>query len=422
MLSWALFLAKEDHACVTHNVIQITWLAPTTINFINMFLPSGTITVYARVSDFYGATSEEFVDTVVVNSPFGRRLLAFSWDLALSMVQDAVSRQVQETHKPEHYSMFYLWLVSMTCKHTHTHTHTHTILTDTHNLFAQSTADVNMLSACIATEANKAAKNGALTAERTSGIVGTLVTLTQQSVSSTPKTSEYVCEVANAMSSVTANSKHIDDKTLVPISTIVEELTSSELVVELTTDCGAQFYTSFNSVISAQNLLASGNKLSTVASAQVINTVESSGFRVMVLIAKSLIEGMTSTVSSDSATTVVSRELATSMSQTSTYTSQTKLSGTQVYTVNMPDLARALGLASSDKVDTVLDFSDNTPYVAGSQILSMGVGISLAKDGSKLVIANLSEPIIFTVPLIKAAQQAPPGLIVQCEYVMHAHA
>jgi hypothetical protein len=274
-----------------------------------------------------------------------------------------------------------------------------------------------MLSACIVTEANKAAASGALTAERTAGIVGSIVTFTQQSVSSTPKTSDYVCEVANAMSSVTANSKHIDGNTLVPISTVVQDLTSSMQVVEITTECAAQFYASFNSAVSAQNLLASTNRLSSAVSAQVINTVEGSGFRVMALVAKSLIEGMKSIVSSDSATTVVSRELASSMSQTSTYTSQTWAFGTRRYTVSMPDLAQALKLASSDKVDTVMDFSDNSPYVAGSQILSMGVGISLAKGGSKLVVTNLARPINFTVPLIKAAQQAPPGMEIQCKCI-----
>jgi hypothetical protein len=76
-------------------LVQVTWLAATTLNSINMYLPSGTISLYARVSDSYGATTEDFVDTVVVNSPFGRRLLAFSWDMALTQVANAVARQVQ---------------------------------------------------------------------------------------------------------------------------------------------------------------------------------------------------------------------------------------------------------------------------------------------------------------------------------------
>jgi hypothetical protein len=272
-----------------------------------------------------------------------------------------------------------------------------------------------MLSACIATEANKAAASGTLDAERTAGIIGSLVASTQQSVSSTPKTSDYVCEVANSMSSVTANPRHINGNTLLPVSDIVKDLTSSEQMVEITTECAAQFYFSFNSAVSAQNLLASSNRLTSTASAQVINTVEGSGFRMMALLAKTLIEGMTSTVSSDSANTIVSRELASSMNQASTYTSQTRAFGTQSYTINMPDLTQALNLASNDKVDTVLDFSDNIPYVAGSQILSMSVGISLAKDRIKLVVTNLAEPINFTVPLIKAAPQAPPGMKLQCE-------
>ncbi len=359
--------------CNTPISKQVTWLAPTTTNFVNMYLPSGTISLYARVSDFYGATSEDFMDTVVVNSPFGRRLLAFSWDQALSMVGDAVDRQ--------------------------------------------STADVNMLAACIASEANKAATRGGLTGEKTAGIVGSLVTAMSESVSSTPMSSDYVCEVANSMSSVTANPKYIDNQTLVPITAMVTDLTSSSKVVQITAECAAQFFTSLNSAISAQNLLANSSMLRTSEAARVVNTVESSGLRVMLLVAKMLIEGMSSTVSSDSATTVVGRELATYMSKTTTYTSQTKAFGTQKYTLKMPDLAKALNLASTDQVDTVMDMSDNTPFVAGSQILSMAVGISIAKDGSKLVVANLAQPINFTVPLIKAAKQAPPGMAVQCKCI-----
>ncbi len=330
--------------------------------------------LYARVMDSYGATSSEYTDTVTVRAPFGRRLLSeFTWDLALSKVYDALK--------------------------------------------ANNFPDTNMLSSCIATEANKAAVGGSLPVENVTSILDTLVKSMSQSVSSAVISSEYVCEVAGIISSLTAKPAHLGNNTLVPVVDLMKQTISSDKMIKATTDCATQFYTSFSNALSAQSLLAQKDAFSASSSAQVVNTVENSGFRIMTLLAKALIEGMSSTVSSDSATSVVGRQLASSASDTKTYTSQTMARGQQKYSVTMPNMAQTLGLAPTDLMDTVLEFTEKTPYVPGTEILSMGVGISLAMAGSKLQVSNLSAPIVFTVPLVQAAKPAPAGLAIECKCV-----
>jgi hypothetical protein len=347
-------------------------MMPTSNNMVNMFLPSGTIKLYARVMDSFGATSQEYTDTVTVRAPFGRRLLGeFSWDLALTKVADAVK--------------------------------------------ADNSADTNMLCSCVATEANKAAVGGSLPVENVTGILDSLVTSMTQSVSKAVISSDYVCEVAGIISSLMSKPAHVGNNTLMLVVDLLKQIITSDKTVKASTDCATQFYTSFNNAVAASTLLSQKDALSYTSSAQVFNTVEGSGFRVMTLVAKALIEGMSTTVSSDAATSVVSRQLASSASEAKTYTSQTMARGQQKYSVTMPNMVQMLGLAPADLVDTVLEFTDKTPVVAGSEILSMGVGISLAKAGSKLAVSNTSTPIVFTIPLVQAAKPAPLGLIVDCK-------
>jgi hypothetical protein len=330
--------------------------------------------LYARVRDSFGATTDEYKDTVTVRAPFGRRLLSeFSWPMALEKVNEALQ--------------------------------------------LKNTADTNMLSSCVATEANTAAAAGALALANVTGIVDTLVTYMRESVSSSPLSSDYVCEVAGVMSAVTAKAAYVSSNSVLPAVSLLNTMVTSDKMATVTTDCAAQFYTSFTSAMSSQNLLAGKDQLENATSANVVNTVESSSFRVMSLLAKALIEGMSRTVSVNASTNIVARQLATASGQTKTYTSNTAARGQQTYSVTMPDLMQQqqLGLASTDLVDTVLEFNDLTPFVAGSQILSMGVGITLAKGGTKLPVSDLSAPIVFTIPLVKSAEPAPPGLILQCK-------
>jgi hypothetical protein len=328
--------------------------------------------LYARVRDAFGATTEDYMDTVKVSKLFGRRLLEeFTWSSALDKVNGAVQ--------------------------------------------VQNTADTNMLSSVVAIEANKAAASGSLALENATGIVDSLVTYMKTSVSSSPLSSDYLCEVAGVMSSITAKPEHVSSATILPAVGLLGQMIKADALKTVTTDCAEQFYLSLTSAMSTQNILAASDQLPAGSSAQVANSVEGATFRIMTLVAKALIEDMSKTVSVEAATNIVARQVASSVASQKTYNSNTVALGKQKYTLTMPDMMQQLGLAATDLIDTVLEFNDKTPFVNGSQILSMGVGISMAKDGAKLAVSKLTTPIVFTVPLVKAAKPAPPGLQIQCE-------
>jgi hypothetical protein len=343
-------------------------MAPTANNFINMYLPSGTITMYARVRDSFGATTQDFTDTVNVRVPFGRRLLSDFWATALDKVSNAVQNQ--------------------------------------------NGADTNMLSSCVAIEASKATTGGSLTSDNMTNIVDTLVSGMRQIVSSSPLSVNYVCEVAGAMSFIAGQPKYVSNTSIVPAVELLKRMLTSDKMVSVTQDCATKFYKSFDSAMSAQNLLAAN--LSQTSSSTVVNTVEDAGFRVMTLLAQSLIEGMRTTISVDETTSVVSRQLA-SVPKSQTYTSQTSTLGEKTFSVSLPNMAQLLNLSPSALLDTVLQFSENPPSIPGATILSMGVGISVAKDGTELAVSGLAQPINFTIPLLKEADPAPSGLVLKCK-------
>lgn len=355
-------------------------MAPTSENSMNMYLPSGTNTLYARVIDGFGATSDDYMDMMVVKAPGasqGRRLLdGFSWDMAVGKVNTAVENK--------------------------------------------NTADTNMLSSCVAKEAGKAAAGGSLPAKNMTGIVDSLVASLGQSLAATDSTlpsdsSDYMCELAGAMSAVTGKPAYVSNSSVLPAVELINKLATSDKMAKMSKDCAIEFYTSFGSAISTQNTLSAVDSMTSDASAKVVNILEGSSFRIMSLLAKALINGMSSTVSSDATTGIVSRQLADSNGQSKIFTSKTSTLGQQKYSLAMPNMAQLLNFSSDVVLDTVLELSEKTPVVPGAQILSMGVAISLGKDGAKLVVANLSTPIVFTIPLVKRADPAPSGLQVKCK-------
>ncbi len=354
----------------------------------NLVFPSGTVNLYARVIDSFGAVSSLYADTVEVGGDSRRSFTQAEWDEAFAELTDFV--------------------------------------------MLKSTQDVNKLASAISMEAVKQYQQSAVSLSQLTQIVSTVVDSLHRSVSASAMTSSFACEVIGVLvfattpgasstdesnGFVTGNST-LDSDTLATVSAMVDYMLQSPSVTSVSGQCLLQFYTVLNNVVAAQNLLSKANAIAPEVSKSIVTYAETSSFQVASLLARSMISGESKEVSTVTSSTMLSRQLGSSTS-----TQEVSLSD-QTLSVWLPSLAgRRFGseqVAASDLLTSFVSLSSMLPVLPGIEPLSHAITISISKGNSKtpLDVKGLpdSDAVKFTVPLSKPVPPPPPqGQQFRCE-------
>lgn len=388
------------HSCATTKacaliVQKITWFAPVqSSRASNLVFPSGRATLYARVSDHYGAVSTLYSGTVEVRDTTTRRAFAQAdWDAAFIAVGEA--------------------------------------------LLLGNNQDLNKLASAISLEAHSQLKASSLPLHNLTQVLSQVVAALDKSLLASPATvtSNSACEIAGVLSFVTApapaglvpattlltnqtGSSTMDSATLAAVMKIIRVLLQSPGVTSITKDCAVQFQTVFSDVLTAQALLTDTNAVAREISNSLITDLEEASFSVSSLLSRSLIVDESQDITTSTSSARLTRKLASSSSSQSVV-----LSGSTL-TVSIPDLGgKAFGtqqVAASDLLTSVITLSNQVPPLLGVEPLSSGIAISVSKGNSKTSLdvqgLDATNPVRFTISLTKPPPPPPPaGKQFRCE-------
>jgi hypothetical protein len=364
----------------THTYSQdITWFAPSqSANVKKLAFPSGTIELFARISDNYGAESQVYKQTITVTTSDARRLVSsIDWSAALAQVNEA--------------------------------------------LILKNAQDVNKLASAIVIEAVNSLNSSSLPMRNTTDILSQIVYALNQSASATSMTSDFACEIAGVLRYATTpvanlNASTMDSSTVDLVSAMTHNMLQDNGVTSLTKECAAQFYAVLGNLLTVQSLLKRDGAITAAMSSTLITRVETSSFYVAALVAQGLIEGEKDTVTtSTSASTVAVRKSSTVADISTTLSGKT-------LSVSIPGLVGkpGLSLTAADLVSSVVSLTQNLPSVPDVTCLSLGMSITVAKAGSKtpLDVSSLSpaEAVNFSIPLSQQAPAPPTGFKTECAY------
>jgi hypothetical protein len=374
MYRWAL-----DFTDIHTYMQDITWFAPSqSANVKNLAFPSGTIELFARISDNYGAESQVYKQTITVTTSDARRLISpIDWGAALAQVNEA--------------------------------------------LMLKNAQDVNKLASAIVIEAVNALNSSALPLRNTTDILSRIVSALNQSASATSMTSDFACEIVGVLRYATTpvtklNNSTMDSSTVDLVSAMMHNMLQDFGVTSLTKECAAQFYVVLGNVLTLQSLLRRYDTITAAMSSTLITRVETSSFQVAALVAKGLIEGEKDTVTtSTSASTVAVLKSSSGANISMTLRGKT-------LSVSIPALVGkpGLSLTTADLVSSVVGLTQNLPSVPNVTCLSLGISITVAKTGSKtpLDVSSLppAETVNFSIPLLQLPPSPPAGFKTECAY------
>ncbi len=338
---------------------DITWLASSSNPFMRMWFPAGGITVYARVSDRYGAVSAVYTDQVMVLSDTSRRLSAgVFWDTAIAQVQQA--------------------------------------------LLLGNSGDVNKLVSVISMEVNGRSSAGTLDVPVATYITNSMVEYVIEAANVQAfKSGDYVCEVAAALKLALASPAYLHNDTLSKLGFLMKDLLLINTIKIMSLDCFNDVSDVLSSSIAAQFRLGQQGLFNAISTVILMNHVDDAMFRSIVLLTRGLVPGETQTVYANSQTVYANRQYVDSLSQ-----STLSFGKPSTATVFLPDeFAQAVKLYATEVVDIFVVVNQNVPSLPGFHPLSASVSTSFSVYGSKLAVSGAFATMTLDLPLNKAPSQ-----------------
>jgi hypothetical protein len=354
---------------------DITWFAPIQSNFIsNLAFPSGTVYLFARVSDSFGAMSPVYEASVSVSSSTRRLYESEYWEAAFNEVTEA--------------------------------------------LMLKKAQEVNKLSSAIAIEALQQMKDSRIAVSDLRQILSQVAVAVYESVQASVISSNLACEVAGVlafttMPSSSLNVSTIDASTLGLIADIAQIMLKAGSVSSLTRECALKFYSTFSNVLHAQTLLKLDNAVDEQVSGTIITKIEACSFQVGSLLSTSLLAGESQQVVTQTMVAKIGRHLASNLVEEEISISDT------VMTVSVPSLAGKLDSVSTDTLmSTIISLTTIVPLIDRVTPLSLGISISVCTVDAKLPLEIKSLPsteaITFSLPLERPPIPGPEGSSTRC--------
>jgi hypothetical protein len=399
-------LATSDDS----STAMITWLSSThspSVRFPG--LPTGNITVYARVRDAFGATSRLYTDQVQVTSALRR------------VLNPAPAKTLLSSPRAHARHNFWDSVLDVIRK----------------AVLVGNADDVNKLTAATAFEIHTRSTAGTLDASLGTYVADTLGVYLQESAATRSfQSTEYACAVSAAAHSILRlHPSLISNATLSSLTVLVKNIIFAQTVSSLSTECSRMLMGLLSGLVYVQIHLSDRGSYDSEATARLIADIDASWFRVASLSNSDLLPAETQLVQIKTASLHAGRIRASNLAGSSLYvqidsactssgraavsceTSSTSNSDRlrpSLITVTFPEtINQLLSLSASDLLDVFVLTNLHVPTVGGAFTpLSASIAVTLSVRGERVQPSDMPITMVVETPLTQPAAPAPFGFSV----------